>query len=127
MARVSRISRPGGAGERVERALPRPEDLGQLQLDDFSVADDAQGQRLGEDHAWLRMEALRGAQRQGGPAEHAFEAVHEIVMADEAKIAGLAKRMRNLCAAEFEPWTGKERSRLMFQVPCPGFASRGWG
>src|SRR5262249_51833094 len=44
-----------------------------------------------ENKAGFGMIARRAADRQGGAAQHALEAAHQVVMADQAKVAVLAK------------------------------------
>src|SRR2546421_352031 len=52
---------------------------------------DTERQRQGEPHAWPRVETLGDGDRQIGAAEHAFADVHQVVMADEAQVAGFAE------------------------------------
>ena len=60
-------------------------------LDDFVKSRHSQRKGKGKDDAWLRMEAFGGAEGKLGAAEHALEGAHQVVMADEAKVAILAE------------------------------------
>src|SRR5260370_40779356 len=59
----------------------------QLQLGDLVTADHVEWQRERENQPWIGMKTGRAAYRQGGAAEHALKAAHQIVMADQAKVA----------------------------------------
>ena len=78
----------GPGGRESPRAAVRSSSSSSTHL---LAADDAQGQRQGEDHARLGIEALGGVEGQVGAAEHALEAAHQVVVADQAEVAAFAE------------------------------------
>ena len=89
---ADRNSMPGrGLLAQPAQHLVRFDLLGQFEFGDFGVADDAERQRLGEHQARGRVEALGHAEREGGPAEQALERAHQVEVADESQVAGLAE------------------------------------
>ena len=70
------------------------------------AAHDAQRQRQGENHARLGIEALGASGRGVGAAEHALEAAHQIVMADQTEVAALAESDSEPCR---EPCVARPR------------------
>src|SRR5207302_5973971 len=57
----------------------------------FRAADHAERQSRCEDDAWLGVEAGRGTIMKVGAAKHALKTAQQIVMADQAQVATLAK------------------------------------
>ena len=54
----------------------------------------------------MRVEALGGAEREVGPAEQPLEAAHQVVVADEPQVAGLAEPDADLVG----PWASRCRT-----------------
>src|SRR5439155_24043762 len=52
----------------------------------------------GKDQARARIEAFGGMEGQGGAAKHALEAVHQVVVTDQAQVAAFAESDTNLVA-----------------------------
>jgi len=55
------------------------------------VTDDAERQGLGEHQPRCRVETLGHAEGEGGTAEHPLERPHQVEVADESQVAGLAE------------------------------------
>src|SRR5262249_53858751 len=63
----------------------------QLQLGYLPATDHPERQRRGEDQARLGIEALGAMIRERSAPQHALETPHEVVVTDQAQVAGLAK------------------------------------
>ena len=85
-------------GDRREplQELRRLQRLRQLQVDDLATSLDPQPQGQREGHLGPRVEALGRGHRHPGAAEHSLQAAHDVVMADQAKIAALGEAETHL-------------------------------
>src|SRR5438128_178404 len=63
----------------------------ELQLDDFFTTHDSQAKGEGEYQSGLRIESLCAMDRQTRATQHALEAPHQVMMADQAQVVALAE------------------------------------
>ena len=75
----------------------RGEFLFQFQFGDLVAADNSERQGESKDQARFGMEARAVSNRQGRAAEQALEAAHQIVVANQAQVAVLAKTNAEFC------------------------------
>ena len=92
LASASSQSSPGGETAARRRSTSAgSRGVGQLHLDDFLVPFDPQGQGQGEGDLGSLIEPLALRQRQFGATGHPLQAAHQIVMADQAKVAAFGE------------------------------------
>ena len=87
----------------------------QLQLQNLLAADHPQRQGQRKHQTWFGMESLSDVIRKGCAAQYAFEAAHQIMMAHQAEVAGLAESDSDFVAnhACKGPWADDARRRRL--------------
>src|SRR5262249_52666542 len=68
----------------------------QLQFGHLAATDNPQGQRQGEDQPRFGVEARSRMEGDFGPPQHALEGAHQVMVANQAKVAGLAESNSDL-------------------------------